>query len=411
MRKTKIIAIVLALGFILTSCNMVEVNPERDRQTVVANVEGELVLKGDVLDIADYQISMYQYYGMYPEDFTTNPQYKDDYEEVLKSSLDIAIDAKIEKVNAKQRGCYEFTAEEREALDNTIKSNLSNHISNYSEILLTMPEYANMSEEEIAAIAYDKLNEYFVSQGYKFTMQDIISDAEDAKALEILKDVVTASIEVTEDEVKAEYDRLVEDAKTGYESEESSFEEDASSGATIYYYPQTARKAQHILLQISEEDQAEIDSLKEAGDDVAATAKEKEALAKVKLQADEIYQRIVAGEDFKTLMDEFGEDPGMKSKEYYIVADPTSVYAAEFAEGLYALQNVGDVSEPVKSDFGYHIIKYYGDVESGPVAYDDVHDDIYETLLSDRKDAEYQNQFDKWREEADIKTYIRKLLS
>ena len=87
------------------------------------------------------------------------------------------------------------------------------------------------------------------------------------------------------------------------------------------------------------------------------------------------------------------------------------MYAAEFAEGLYALQNVGDVSEPVKSDFGYHIIKYYGDVESGPVAYDDVHDDIYETLLSDRKDAEYQSQFATWREEADIKTYIRKLLS
>ncbi|MEX1377605.1 MAG: peptidylprolyl isomerase [Eubacteriales bacterium] len=411
MRKTKIIAIVLALGFILTSCNMVEVNPERDRQTVVADVEGQLILKGEALDIAEYQISMYQAYGLYPEDFTTNLQYKEDYEDILKSSLDIAVDAKLEEVIAKQKGCYEFTAEEREALDDQIHDIMNSYLSTYGTILKAKPEYANMTEEELGVIAYDTLDEYFADLGYEITKQDIIDDAEASKAKEILRELTTKSIEVTEDEVKAEYDRLVEEAKTGYDNADSNFEQDATSGSQIYYYPENARKAQHILIKISDEDQAAIDALKEAGDEDGALALEDEAMAKAKEQADAAYQRAIAGEDFKLLMDELGQDPGMDNNEYYIVANPTSIYATEFADGLYSLEKVGDISEPVKSAFGYHIIKYFGDVESGPVAYDDVHDDIYDTLLQSRQDAEYQKQFDIWREEANIKFYYRRLLN
>lgn len=70
--------------------------------------------------------------------------------------------------------------------------------------------------------------------------------------------------------------------------------------------------------------------------------------------ADIVYQRAAAGEDFDLLVDEYGEDPGMvNNAEGYIFTKNEMV--AEFEEATFALQN-GQISEPVKTSYGYHVI-------------------------------------------------------
>jgi parvulin-like peptidyl-prolyl isomerase len=54
----------------------------------------------------------------------------------------------------------------------------------------------------------------------------------------------------------------------------------------------------------------------------------------------------------------------------------------EFEEAAFALK-VGDVSEPVKTQFGYHIITVTDRTESAPQSFDEVRDNIRRALISE----------------------------
>ncbi len=409
MRFLKVIAVILAFGIIFAGCNMVEVNEERDRETVVAKVEDEVVTKGEVLDSVESMLNMYIAYGYYPEDFATNSDYEEYYTDFVNSTLDSFIASKVEEITARQRGCFEFTAEERAEMDEEINSTLDIYAEMYATDLSDEEQYADKTDEEIKAIALENLDVFFAENNYGVTKQDVIDNTETSKALDTLYDMTTSTVEVTEDEVKAQYDTYVDEAKTSYEDGSANIEQDATSGDTLYYVPENVRMVQHILIQIPEETQTEIATLREEGNDDVADLTYKNALTEIYAAASDAYQRAVAGEDFKLLIDELGEDPGMDSNEYYVVTYPSNTYVAEFAEALFTLKNVGDISEPVATEYGYHIIKYYGDLESGPIPYDDVRDDIYDGMLSDKKDAYYDEQFEIWKESLNIKIYSKRL--
>lgn len=71
--------------------------------------------------------------------------------------------------------------------------------------------------------------------------------------------------------------------------------------------------------------------------------------------AAEVAQRAQAGEDFDELVVMYGEDPGMMQQpDGYIFMEGEMV--DEFYQGTKALE-VGGISDPVSSDFGWHIIQ------------------------------------------------------
>jgi len=410
MRLIKLIAVLLVLSLVFAGCSMIEINEEKDRETVIAKAGDQTILKGDVVDAIENQLQIYMMYGYYPEDFATNPEYSEYYTDFVTGIVDAMVDNEVEKSIAREKGCYEFTAEERAAIDDEISSTLNIYAEMYATDLAELPENALLSEEELNALAFENLDTYLTEKDFGISKQAVIENTEDTKALEILYNLTTSGIEVTEDEVKAAYDADVEAAKQGYEDGTADFESAISSGETIYYVPENVRQAQHILIQISEEDMQEIADLKASEETVAADLKYKEALASIEDAANTAYDRAASGEDFALLIDELGEDPGMESSEYYTVLNPSNRFVEEFVDGLFALENVGDISKPVATSYGYHIIKYYGDMESGPVAYDDLRDEIYDSMLNERKDAYYSEQLALWKEGIDIKTYYDRVL-
>ena len=70
-----------------------------------------------------------------------------------------------------------------------------------------------------------------------------------------------------------------------------------------------------------------------------------------------------------------------------------------------ALENVGDVSEPVESSYGYHIIKYVAAVEEGPVDIETVKDSISSALLSAKQSDVTNQTIAQYMSEAKVKTY------
>ena len=76
---------------------------------------------------------------------------------------------------------------------------------------------------------------------------------------------------------------------------------------------------------------------------------EEEALAK----ATDVANRAKSGEDFDALVAEFNEDPGA-SESGYTFGPGEMVEAFETAS--FAMK-IGDISDPVKTEYGYHIIK------------------------------------------------------
>ncbi|HTL81352.1 MAG TPA: peptidylprolyl isomerase [Bacteroidia bacterium] len=83
-----------------------------------------------------------------------------------------------------------------------------------------------------------------------------------------------------------------------------------------------------------------------AADSIAAKAK-----------ADEIYGKVKAGEDFATLAKQFSDDKTSGVNGGQLPWFGLYKMPATFERAAFALQNNGDVCEPVKTAWGWHIIK------------------------------------------------------
>ena len=59
IRKISILLVFAFLLGIIAGCGIVQVNPEKDRAQVVAEVDGEEILKGEVLDRLDREKEAY----------------------------------------------------------------------------------------------------------------------------------------------------------------------------------------------------------------------------------------------------------------------------------------------------------------------------------------------------------------
>ena len=63
----------------------------------------------------------------------------------------------------------------------------------------------------------------------------------------------------------------------------------------------------------------------------------------------------------------------------------------EFEEAAFALE-VGTVSAPVKTQFGYHLIRVNAKTEAKPISYNEARQSIYERLVAEKQQAAYRSR-------------------
>lgn len=88
---------------------------------------------------------------------------------------------------------------------------------------------------------------------------------------------------------------------------------------------------------------------------------EEEALA----LATELRQRILAGEEFADLAAEYSDDPGSAANGGDLGWASQGAYVPEFDEAAFSLP-VGEISEPILTQFGYHILQVIERDENRP---------------------------------------------
>ncbi|HEX4153911.1 MAG TPA: SurA N-terminal domain-containing protein [Steroidobacteraceae bacterium] len=114
------------------------------------------------------------------------------------------------------------------------------------------------------------------------------------------------------------------------------YEEQKTKSPERYVQPEQRRVA-HILLQVPD-----------PKDDAA-----------VKAKAESILKRAESGEDFGKLAQEFSQDPGSAQKGGDLGWADRKAYVAPFADAAFSMKE-GEIRGPVKTQFGYHILKLEG---------------------------------------------------
>lgn len=125
-------------------------------------------------------------------------------------------------------------------------------------------------------------------------------------------------------------------------------------------------------------------------------------LVKDEKTAKEIKEKLNNGEDFAALAKQYSEDPGSKEKGGELPEFGPGQMDPKFEEAAYKLE-AGQVSDPIKSSYGYHVIKLTEKKELKP--FDQEKDTIRKELEQKRlQDQQWQQQFFKdLFKKADIK--------
>lgn len=122
--------------------------------------------------------------------------------------------------------------------------------------------------------------------------------------------------------------------------------------------------------------------------------------AKEKL-ANEIRDRAVKGEDFVKLVKQYSDDPGSKDKggEYKF---PRNQMVPEFEAAAFSLK-VDQISEPVETQYGYHIIKLLAKIPAKHEAFAEVEPRIKIYLTEKKAETGLAAYLDRIKSDAGVK--------
>ena len=416
----KILAMLLALTMVLSLCAFAEEEADVDvtevtDDTVVGTVIGHDVTKGDMDDLIDY----YTYYG-YSADYTMAKEY---YE--FCYALEAIID---------EQGLNQFTEEEEAAFMAEAEEEWNTALESYVSYYLT--EDTEEERAELMAAA----DQYYTGLGYSV---EILCDyLKEDVAYERL-DAYLLPDGATDEEVEAYYAELVTESQQTIAmyalymgSEAATYEYLSQYGTyfgvdTLYYIPEGFRNVLHILIatdeellnayndavdaydtlssdyeaqqmgDVEEETVEETEEAEEAEEEevVVITAEQVEeariameeakaaVFASVQSTVDEIEARLANGEEFKVVAADYNQDAGQDYETGYDVSRDSILWVSAFVEGAFdeKMQEPGDHSNPVLSEYGVHILYYVKDVPAGGVELtDELRAEIKSELDSDK---------------------------
>ena len=171
----------------------------------------------------------------------------------------------------------------------------------------------------------------------------------------------------TEEQVRLAYVELrAEDLPIDETLDEEELRRRYEAARQRYLTPE-ARQASHILIEVSDERDA----------------------AEARQLAEEMYQRLADGESFAELAEQYSDDPGSAAQGGELGwIEPEDMVSA-FEDALYALESSGEVSEPVETRFGWHLIRLEDIRPPEGMSFEEAREEILDEYLERQREDLY----------------------
>lgn len=133
-------------------------------------------------------------------------------------------------------------------------------------------------------------------------------------------------------------------------------------------------------------------------------------LVKTEEEAKKVKDRLDKGEDFSKVAKEVSTDPGSKDKggDLGTVNYVNSGFDQTFMNAALALKE-GNISAPVQTQFGYHVIKCIKKQEYPVKKLDAVKEQIRKQLEDKEKNTLFSQKIDEWKKAAKIDKKLKNL--
>ncbi len=155
-------------------------------------------------------------------------------------------------------------------------------------------------------------------------------------------------------------------------------------------------------VKLTDKDLREAYEAKKADFTMKESVEASHILVKSEAEAKKIYNEVKSGADFAKLAKKYSLDPGSKANGGSLGSFTRGQMVPEFEKTAFALK-IGEVSQPVKTSFGYHILKKTGAKAEQVMPFEAVKDNLEQQTKAEKQRA----FFAKWREktisEADVK--------
>jgi len=223
------------------------------------------------------------------------------------------------------------------------------------------------------------MNYFFQKRSYKYTVVDRQALAEKIKVSEQdVKDFYEKNSKdfYTPERVSLDYLTLsLDDIKNNYSPNSESVKQHYNDNKQLFNEPER-RLLAHIYIQLAND----------AGEKEVASANEK---------INVVYQRLEKGESFEDIAKSDSEDKETKNKGGqldWIVKGEIGI--PEFESAAFELTK-GLYSQPIRTDFGFHIIKAIDIIPEKVLPFDEVKDKVISQLQSRWAEDEIINRIDK----------------
>ncbi len=354
---TKLLCILLC-ALILAGCSGIN---KKSPSAVVATINGTELTLGEF----EAQYNNVKEFYLYNEDVDLDAEENMSLNAELRAQfLHSIIEKTVLRQEIEEMGLDQFTQEEEEGILLAAEQEYENQKATYREYMGDMTD----QQAEAALVQFMAQNGVTVEGIANRLKLNVMEDRH--------KSHVTAGIEVSEQDIRLEYEDYDYELRADMEAMPAFFPSAWNNEILLTTVPEGFSLYEWILVPLDSEKELELNQL-QRDQDGKYEAKLKEYLSQIEQNAESVLARVLAGEDFKSVQREIGNGgyydiENLPQGKGYCISEHNEEIYPQLKDAALSLTEDGQVaSELVGANDGYYIVKRVRSIQPEDAASED----------------------------------------